>query len=82
MFVALYAAIGFAGTMGVIFGYSQSLLGDPALAYWSGPCAILLTLVVYVVARQGRRIGYRQMVELRSFVDGVLDECTSVGARQ
>jgi len=81
MFVALYVAVGFAGTMGVIFGYSQSLLGETASAYWAGPIAVFLCLMIYLIARQGRRLGHAQMVLLRSFLDEIVAECeeTAVG---
>jgi len=80
MFVALYVAVGFAGTMGVIFGYSQALLGETASAYWAGPIAIVLCLVIYLVARQGRRLGRAQMVLLRSFFDEDVAKCEEAAA--
>lgn len=77
LFIALYVAVGFIGVMGVIFGYSQMLLGNPASAYWAGPIAIVLSILIYVVARQGRRVGYAQMVHLRTFFNEVVETCTA-----
>ncbi len=72
MFIALYVGVGFVGSMGVIFGYSQMILGNPAWAFWAGPVAIVLSLFIYAIARMGRRLGYNQMVLLRGFLDDVI----------
>lgn len=69
--VAAYAAIGFLGVMGVTFGISQWMLGYPPWVLWSGPAALLLALVVYGVARIGRRLGYDQMVVQLTWVENV-----------
>jgi hypothetical protein len=68
IFVALYAAIGFLGTMGVIYGYSQWSIGEPAAALWAGPIAIGASVVVWVVGRFGRNRGMDQMRMLRDFM--------------
>jgi hypothetical protein len=72
LFVALYAAIGFLATMGMIFGYSQMTLGGSGKALWSGPVGLLLAVIVHIVARTGRRLGMAQMRELKGFLDDAL----------
>lgn len=73
LFIALYAAIGFSTVMGVIFGYSQWTLGQPAMALWAGPVGIVAAVVVYIVGRTGRRLGMQQMRELKAFLDETLE---------
>ncbi len=72
LFVALYAAIGFLATMGMIFGYSQLTLGGSGAALWSGPVGLVLAAIVHIVARTGRRLGMTQMRQLKQFLDEVL----------
>ncbi|MFT5142653.1 MAG: hypothetical protein ACI84D_001269, partial [Thalassolituus oleivorans] len=67
-FLAMYLAIAFAGLMGVVFGYSQWILGLYTTGLWSGPIAIFLTSLVYLAARIGRRLGEDQMRELSDFL--------------
>lgn len=69
--VAAYAAIGFLGVMGVTFGISQWMLGYSPWVLWSGPLAVLMGLLVYGVARIGRRLGYDQMVVQLAWVEEV-----------
>ena len=66
IFVALYAGIGFLGTMGVIYGYSQWSIGEPASALWAGPIALGASFAVWIVGRFGRSRGQEQMRLLRS----------------
>jgi len=75
MFVAGYVAIGFAGTMGVVFGIAQWVMGDPAWALWSAPAAALLALGVWTVGRFGRTLGMKQVRELHGVVQAILDDC-------
>jgi hypothetical protein len=72
LFVALYAAIGFLATMGMIFGYSQMTLGGSGAALWSGPVGIVLAVAVHIVARTGRRLGMGQMRQMKGFLEDVL----------
>lgn len=67
-FLALYLAIAFSGIIGVIFGASQWTLGTPPTGFIAGPAAIFLTVVVYLAARVGRRLGRDQMARLRQFL--------------
>jgi len=74
LFVALYAAIGFLATMGMIFGYSQMTLGGSGNMLWSGPVGLALAGFVHIVARTGRRLGMNQMRELKAFLEEALRE--------
>ncbi|NNF04521.1 MAG: hypothetical protein HKN17_08645, partial [Rhodothermales bacterium] len=74
--VAAYAAIGFLGVMGVTFGISQWMLGYSPWVLWSGPVAALLALLVYGVARIGRRLGHDQMVVQLTWVEHVAETST------
>lgn len=77
MFIALYVAIVFAGSMGVIYGFSQLTLGDNPFALWAGPAAIVLYAAVYFVGRVGRRLGHDQMIQLKEFLDHVISNTDS-----
>ena len=72
VFVALYAAIGFLGTMGVIYGFSQWSIGDPATALWSGPVAVAAAVLVWIAGRYGRSRGMDQMKQLRGVLHTTL----------
>jgi hypothetical protein len=65
IFIAAYSAIAFLGTMGMIYGYSQWSIGEPAVALWSGPVAIFVAMVVWIIGRFGRSRGMSQMLMLR-----------------
>lgn len=67
-FLALYLAIAFSGIIGVIFGTSQLTLGVTPTGLLAGPVAIVLTVIVYLAARFGRRLGRDQMIELSTFL--------------
>ncbi len=75
LFIALYVGIAFAGGMGVIYGYAQWTLGAAGHALWSGPAALVAFLLVYLVGRQGRHLGMKQMHQLRSALDAALEAC-------
>ena len=68
-FIATYAVMTFCGITGLLFGLVQWSLGWPAWALWSAPAALLMIGSVYAVALIGQRLGYDQMVQLRTFLD-------------
>jgi hypothetical protein len=72
LFVALYTAIGFSASMGVIYGYSSMTLGESGAALWAGPVGLVLAFLVYIVGRAGRRLGMKQMNELKTFLETAL----------
>lgn len=72
LFVALYVAIGFLGSMGVVYGYADWTLGGSGMALWCGPIAAVAALMVYISARTGRRLGVPQMHLLRNALDKAL----------
>jgi len=67
--VALYAILGFVGTVGLIFGGSQWMLGTPPVAMWVAPVAIVLAAVLYVLSLIGQHLGHDQMRQLRAFIE-------------
>lgn len=73
LFVALYVAAGFLGTMGALFGYAQWILDRPATALWTVPAAGALAAMTYVVARTGRRLGSDQTRLLYDAVNARMD---------
>jgi hypothetical protein len=69
LFMAMYSMWVFSGLFGLIIGLSQWSLGRSPVFLWSIPIAGLLCLVVYGLALYGQRLGYEQMVELRTFLE-------------
>jgi hypothetical protein len=70
-FIATYAVMTFCGLTGLLFGLVQWWLGWPPWALWSVPIAALMIGSVYVVALIGQRLAYDQMVQLRTFLEGI-----------
>lgn len=73
-FIATYAVMTFCGITGLLFGLVQWSLGWPAWALWSAPAALLMIGSVYAVALIGQRLGYDQMIQLRTFLDQSVNE--------
>jgi hypothetical protein len=76
VFVALYVGISFIGTMGLIYGFSKMSLGESSIALWFGPGALLASAIVYTIGRIGRKLGMKQMIELRDFLNSTVDDCS------
>lgn len=75
MYVAAYAILGFSGVIALLFGTSQMSLGMDASALWLIPFLIVLAAMVYGTAWIGQRLSRSQMLDLRAFIDEVLDDC-------
>ena len=73
LFLALYVASGFIGTMGALFAYSQWILETAARAIWAVPAAVVLAAATYAVARIGRFLGGEQTRFLYAAVESRLD---------
>lgn len=73
LFVALYVAAAFIGTMGLLFTSAEWMIGSPLRALWAVPGAAILALVGYAVARTGRRLGRVQTNFLYDEVEKLLD---------
>jgi len=71
-FMALYAIIVFGGFIGAVYGWSQAQLDSAPHALWSVPAALVLLALVYLAACIGQHLGEKQMIELRTFVEGAL----------
>lgn len=72
LFMALYAIIGFSGSMGLAVAYSQWSLDRPATFLWTLPLALVLATAVYGLALLGQRLGEQEMRVLRAFLDEVI----------
>lgn len=72
LFVALYVGIGFAGSMGVIYGWAEWTLGGSGAALWSGPAALIAAALVYAAGQMGRRLGMEQMHQLKQLLTDTL----------
>lgn len=76
MFMAFYAMISFSGMIGVLFGISQWMLGQNALALWTLPAALFLLVLVYAVALTGQHLGGPQMQTLQGLLRDALAGCS------
>ena len=69
MFLAVYAACFLLGSAGVVFGLSQTNLGQPAWGFWlSVGCASVAT-VTYAIGRFGRMLAHPQMLIIHAFLE-------------
>ncbi len=73
-FVALYALSTFLGIAATMFGWSQSLAGQPAWALWGLPLALVLGGASYGGALLGQRLGANQMAALLQVLTEALPE--------
>lgn len=69
VFVASYVAFSFIATMSIIVGSSQSMLSQPAWAWWGAPLAVCGMLATWLIGRTGRRIGRPQSQRLKDFLE-------------
>ena len=69
LFASFYAFAIFAGLVGLIWGLSQWSLGITPFALWIVPIAIFLITIAYAIAYTGQKLGYEQMLLLRTFLD-------------
>jgi len=80
-YVTAYAALGFGGLIGLVFGTSQLSLGMEASALWSVPFALVLAGLVYGTAWIGQRLSRDQLDALEGFIHTTLDDlCTDESA--
>lgn len=73
-YVTAYAALGFGGLLGVLFGTSQMSLGMEASGLWAVPFAVVLAMLVYGTAWIGQRLSRDQLDALEAFIHTTLDE--------
>ncbi len=76
MFASFYGLNIFIIVMGIVFGYSQWSLDQTPYGFWIIPFALVFLGAAYVMAYIGQRMGYEQMLLLRSFLDGALNMST------
>ncbi len=69
LFMASYVAWAFIIMMSLVFGSSQAMLSQSAWAFWGAPIGILGSVLTYVTARIGRRIGRPQSRRLKAFLE-------------
>lgn len=73
-YVTAYAALGFGGLIGLVFGTSQMSLGMEASALWAVPFALVLAGLVYGTAWVGQRLSRDQLDALEDFIHDTLDD--------
>lgn len=73
MFVFFYAFLGFVSVVVAVIGFSEWSLGLPGRILWLLPVAGFITLMVYLSARAGQKLGHDEMVRLRDFMNEVLE---------
>jgi hypothetical protein len=74
LFASFYAFAIFGGLVGLIWGLSQWSLGITPFALWIVPVALFLVIIAYSIAYTGQKLGYEQMLLLRSFLDSSLEK--------
>ena len=81
LFIAGYAICGCLALFALVFGWSQSSIGQTPWAFAVLPGAALGALAVYGLARYGQWRGRAQMDALRGFVDDALGASAGQGER-
>lgn len=72
-FMGLYGILFMAGTLAVMLGVSQWLVGERPWGLLGAPAAIALAAFTYGAAFIGQGLGASQMYTLRAFVDEATD---------
>lgn len=73
MFMGVYGLLGLVGTLAVMFGVSQWLVGGRPWALLGAPAAVALGAFTYGASFIGQGLGASQMYTLRAFVDDAVD---------
>ncbi len=68
-FAFVFAVLGAAGFAGGMFGLAQLTVGEPPVALWAVPAALVLAALVYTSSFVGQRLSLTQMYELRRALD-------------
>jgi hypothetical protein len=63
-----YAVIGMGALLGLLWGLSQLTLGQAPQAFWLIAIAVVLTGLVFFMAKVGQKLSSDQMIILRDFV--------------
>ena len=74
LFTALYAAFGFTGLIGLMFGLSQWIAREPQTGLFLLPVSLAGGLILWLAGRMGQKIAQSQMQELQSFFEHSLCE--------
>ncbi len=74
MFVFFYAFLGFISVIIAIIGFSEWSLGLPGRILWLLPAFAFITVMIYLSARAGQRLGHDEVIRLQKFLDGALKE--------
>jgi len=74
MFVFFYAFIGFALLFLLIFGFSYMSMGKSANILWFVPILLIILLSIYRVARQGQKMGKKEMETIHKFLKSALSK--------
>ncbi len=83
-FMATYGAIGFAGLGGLVYGWAQTLIGQPGTLMWAFPVSLALIAFVWGAAVIGQGLSADEMYLLRRVVDraaGTFDDSSNPASR-
>ena len=73
MFMFLYMGIATIGLFGLMFGLSQWTINKEPTALWTVPITLLTELIIYLVAQSGKKLGSKQMDQLNSIFNEILN---------
>ncbi|MCP4291468.1 MAG: hypothetical protein GY780_06505 [bacterium] len=72
-FMAIYGVLGLMGLGGIVYGWAQSMIGEPAGMMWAGPISLLAIAFVYGAAVIGQGLTAQEMYSLRNVVDRAVE---------
>ena len=69
-----YAILGIIALFASMIGLSQWFLGINAYWLWAVPICLFLSLILYLIAQAGQKVGAQQMFDLHHFYEKTMQE--------
>lgn len=73
MFTAIYFALLIVSLLAGAFGYAQWSIGQPPVALWALPAALVLAGLTFGASFIGQGLGFEQMYELRATLTDIVE---------
>ena len=73
-FMVIYGVIGLVGMSGLVYGWAQHLIGEPATMMWAAPISLAVIAFVWGAAVIGQGLTAQEMYILRKVVDRAMGD--------
>lgn len=74
LFTFIHIATSVAAVFISIIGFSNMSLGLPSMILWIIPILAVISLIMYLIARAGRKLGEEQLIDLHTFFEEHIGE--------